>query len=82
MKTIIDWKTGLPKYSGTYIVLTEYELTTYSYSAKHKAWNAFDHFSEAEAKKYDLTPAVICWTDPINIEEAKRRLEDENENQF
>lgn len=77
MKMEIELKTGFPKYSGTYIVLTEYELTTYSYSAKHKAWNAFDYFSEAEVKKYNLTPAVICWTDPINVEEVKRRLEDE-----
>lgn len=76
MKMEIEWKTGFPKYSGTYIVLTEYELVTYSYSAKHKAWNAFDYFSADEVKKYNLTSAVICWAEPIDVREVKRRLED------
>ena len=70
----INWKKGKPDKSGNYLVVTDFGITTMSYSAKHKLWNAHDHFSYEESCEYSLTDAVIAWSD-ADIKELIKEVE-------
>lgn len=58
----MNWRTGLPKKSGYYVVLTKTrQIDTWSFSGKHKAFNAYDGQIYELALEYSLNDRVIKW---------------------
>lgn len=58
----MNWRTGLPEKSGDYVVLTKTrDINTWSFSGKHKAFNAYDRQTYEFALKHSLNDRVIKW---------------------
>lgn len=58
----MKWRKGLPEKSGFYVVFTKLGMiSTYPYSNKHKAFNAYDSSSEGIVKESNLNYNVEKW---------------------
>ena len=64
----MEWKTGLPKVSGEYVVYTTYgRITTLMYSAKHKLFNSVNSMNTEEALKISLNDDIEKWIELDNF---------------
>lgn len=62
MNSVIEWKTGVPKKSGSYLITTSKNdvlVSSYIYDFRDDRWYWLDSFD------YPLTEYVIAWY-PIN----------------
>lgn len=68
----MEWKTGLPKVSGEYVVYTTYgKIATLMYSAKHKLFNSvnsmINSMNTEEALKISLNDDIEKWIELDNF---------------
>lgn len=64
----MEWKTGLPKVSGEYVVYTTYgKIATLMYSAKHKLFNSVNSVNTEEALKVSLNDDIEKWIELDNF---------------
>ena len=74
------WKTGTPKKSGRYAVITKYNrITCIDFSKNHNLWNASDRDTETRAKELAIEKEYIkYYTSPkelIELVEAEIEAE-------
>lgn len=70
------WKTGTPKKSGEYAIVSRYNtITVLSYSKNHDAWNAYDFMKKKEVEKTRMEKEYVKYY--ANLEEVIELIEAE-----